>query len=120
MRALIVEDDEDLRASVAELLGFGGIDALPVRTGRDALDCLQGGAALDLVLLDLDVPLIDGYGVLAAMRASRKLRQIPVLLSTGSPIEASAITGPPVVGVLVKPYDCDVLIEAVRRFAQAS
>ena len=77
---LVVDDNEDNRYTLARRLkrhGYG--EPAMAEHGRAALERLDAGA-FDLVLLDIMMPEMDGYEVLEAMKASPKLRDIPVLV----------------------------------------
>ncbi len=81
---LIVDDDPNTVEMHARLVQShaGGHRILKARHGREALDLLQREHA-DLVLLDLMMPELDGFGVLAAMRDNPATRDIPVIVLTG-------------------------------------
>ena len=113
MRILVVEDDA--------LLGEGLVTALK-RQG-DAVDWLQDGvsaiAALrseefDLVLLDLGLPRLDGYGVMTALRASGN--RVPVLILTARDQVADRVRGLDLGAddYLVKPFDLNELLARIR------
>jgi signal transduction histidine kinase/DNA-binding LacI/PurR family transcriptional regulator/AraC-like DNA-binding protein len=81
---LIVDDDPNTVEMHARLVQShaGGHRILKARHGREALELLQREHA-DLVLLDLMMPELDGFGVLAAMRDNTATRDIPVIVLTG-------------------------------------
>ena len=77
--------------------------------GRDALD--QLGCEPDLILLDLAMPVMDGYEFLSRFRATRQHRRTPVLIVSAThrgPVPAGAQ------GVLEKPFAIDALASRVR------
>src|SRR3982751_2792447 len=78
-RILIVDDEPfnlDLLEQELELLGYGSVRAVD---GRNALERLQS-EAFDLVLLDVMMPGIDGFGVLERMKSHPKWQHIPVIM----------------------------------------
>ena len=81
MRAkiLIIEDFEEVRKSYVDLLTHEGYDILEARQGEEALKIIKNRRP-DLILLDLLLPEVDGFEVLAKLRADRQMRQIPVLV----------------------------------------
>lgn len=78
--SLLVVDDNSLnRIMLSRYLAKLGYQATLVENGRQALDKLQG-EPFDLVLLDVEMPEIDGYQVLERMKADPRLREIPVIM----------------------------------------
>lgn len=67
-RVLVVEDHDDTRAFMVELLGLCGVEVHSARDGADALAFLEG-ATVDLVVSDLDMPRIDGLAMVHALTA---------------------------------------------------
>ena len=78
-KILIIEDFENVRNSYADLLTPEGYDVLEAGQGEEALKIIKDGRP-DLILLDLLLPEVDGFGVLGKLRADRQMRQIPVLV----------------------------------------
>jgi adenylate cyclase len=79
-RILVVDDNDDNLYTLKQRLarqGYG--DVMSAVNGREALDLLAAGP-FDLVLLDLMMPEIDGFGVLERMRADTALRHVPVIM----------------------------------------
>jgi len=81
MSILLVDDDELIRASVPPMVEFFGHRVVSAAGGREALQYLKEGQGFDLVILDLNMPGMDG---LETLRHLRRLRpDLPVLLATG-------------------------------------
>lgn len=78
-KILIIEDFENVRNSYADLLTPEGYDVLEAGQGEEALKIIKDGRP-DLILLDLLLPEVDGFGVLGKLRADRQMRKIPVLV----------------------------------------
>jgi CheY-like chemotaxis protein len=111
---LIVEDDADLREMMAQLLALEGFRAEAVANGRDALDYLEKGDCPDLILLDLMMPVMDGWEFRRRQRADPELAHVPVvILSALDQARAADLGGP---AFLKKPLDFDRLLELVRRY----
>ncbi|MBX2996971.1 MAG: substrate-binding domain-containing protein [Caldilineaceae bacterium] len=90
---LVVDDDPqtlDLHTRIIRLQATGH-RVLSARNGREALAIL-GQIDVDLVLLDLMMPDVDGFEVLAAMRADRRTRTIPVIVVTGQTLGEDEMT----------------------------
>ena len=91
-RILIVDDNADLRGYMRRILAASGYQ---IDTAVDGLDALQQarGAPPDLVLSDVMMPRLDGFGLLAAWRADPALRDIPILLLSARAGEESRVEG---------------------------
>lgn len=101
-RILVVDDDVDLRESLAEALVDAGHEAITARDGREALERLHDSSAFDLVVLDLMMPVMTGWEFRSAQLAEPSLADIPVVVMTAaadtgkSPITAAAYLRKPV------------------------
>jgi CheY-like chemotaxis protein len=84
---LVVDDDEGERVSVAALLGHDDIDVIPAGTGAEALALLQQ-QRFDCVVLDLRLPDISGFELLAQMRDNPSIADVPVVVFTGKELSA--------------------------------
>jgi adenylate cyclase len=83
-RALVVDDSTVNRRLLVRRLESLGLDVLEAENGRLALDRLaDADSRVDVVLLDVLMPELDGYQTLAAMKADERLRHIPVLIVSG-------------------------------------
>ncbi len=81
MNVLIVDDLQDNRDLIVALLEDEGYTSLIESVnGKEALDILQSETVIDLVLLDINMPLMDGYELLEYMKGSDRLRFIPVIM----------------------------------------
>jgi type II secretory ATPase GspE/PulE/Tfp pilus assembly ATPase PilB-like protein/CheY-like chemotaxis protein len=78
---LLVEDEEQLRRVMKDLLQREGYRVVEARDGIQALDEVDRSAP-DVVILDLNLPGLDGYGVLAQLRSRPTTRDIPVMVLT--------------------------------------
>jgi CheY-like chemotaxis protein len=79
---LIIDDDDDLRELLAELLRSREFVVRLARHGAEALAQLRSGPAPDLIVLDYMMPVMDGPGFLSARREFPELAAIPVFLLT--------------------------------------
>lgn len=80
---LIVDDDEDLRRMIAlrlELFGYQNVATAP--DGEAALELIRR-REFDLAILDIEMPRLDGFGVLRALREDPERRHVPVIVSSG-------------------------------------
>ena len=84
---LVVEDHPTLREQIALNLDVQGYEVLESPTGIDSLSLLADkGRQIDLILLDLGLPEMDGFEVLSRLKADPVLKTIPVLLCTARPV----------------------------------
>jgi CheY-like chemotaxis protein len=109
---LVVEDDEDIRAAIAEILEGEGYEVAVAAHGREALDELAHAPLPGVILLDLMMPVMNGHELLKHLRASPRLRDLPVLVLTAVATEIP----PGAHGLLRKPFVIDELLSAVSRF----
>ncbi len=113
---LIVEDDADLREMMAQLLTLEGYRAETVANGRDALDYLHRGDRPDLILLDLMMPIMDGWEFRRRQREDPALADVPVVvLSALDQTRAADLGG---TAFLKKPLDFDRLLDLVRQYCR--
>lgn len=80
---LIIEDNELNRQILVEILS-AEYELLTASDGAEGLSCIRQSANIDLVLLDIHMPVKNGYEVLSAMAADPCLSQIPIIVTTGS------------------------------------
>ena len=115
---LIVEDDADLREMMAQLLTLEGFQAETAANGRDALEYLQKGDPPDVILLDLMMPIMDGWEFRRRQRQDPTLANVPVVVL--SALDATRAVDLEEAAFLKKPLDFDRLLQLVRRYCQNS
>ncbi len=116
-RLLLVDDDDDMRSSVRELLVANGFVVDEASSGPVALERLHGCEALpSLVLLDMAMPGMSGLDVLAELSATPKLSGLVVVLFTAHP---QAVPPPGARALIRKPIDADALLMLVEKFCRA-
>src|ERR671939_953787 len=116
VRVLLVEDDEDNRELMMEVLEAAGYDVLSAARGAEALKLLAE-EQVDVVVTDLGMP---GMGGLEIARAAKKIApRVPVIVVTGyaEREDVASARGQEVDAVLVKPVDPDSLAAAVGELA---
>jgi CheY-like chemotaxis protein len=113
---LIVDDDPANRDSLALMLRLSGCDVRTAVNGRDALDQLHGPAAPDLILLDLMMPVMDGWEFLRRRKNEAPLARVPVVvLSALGETYRREILSLGAEAVLQKPAEPEELLAVVRR-----
>jgi CheY-like chemotaxis protein len=115
---LVVDDDQDTRDAMIEVLRFEGYTVEGAANGQEALEGMHAGRFKpDVILVDLYMPTMDGHEFRLALRDDSRYAHIPVIVCTGdSP--RSAESG--AFGTLQKPVDIDTLTNIVRRGCAAS
>ncbi len=89
---LIVEDDDDIRETLLRLLDDEGYRPSACSNGREAIDQLRDGLHADVILLDLMMPVMDGWEFRLQQKADPRLAAIPVMaLSADTSAKAAAI-----------------------------
>jgi CheY-like chemotaxis protein len=116
---LVVEDDEYSRDALAHLLAAEGYDIASAHDGEEGLTKARA-ARPDMIVLDLNLPGMDGNQVIGMIRGDESLASIPILVVTGDEdkkaqdaVEAGANA------YLTKPLELDALIDAIRRLNSA-
>jgi CheY-like chemotaxis protein len=114
MRTIVLIDDEfGLNDVIAATLSDGGFRVFTAVNGAQGLDVLAQQPT-HLVLLDYMMPILDGPGVLRAMRADPKLAAIPVVLMSAMPEAVVRRRTSDYVAFLRKPFDFETLLDAVN------
>jgi len=107
---LIVDDEFGLAELVADILTDHGYEATLAINGRQGLARLTE-RPVDLVVVDVMMPVMSGPELVARMRATRELADIPVVVMTTSPRELGGTH--PYQGVLQKPFSSEALVRTV-------
>jgi CheY-like chemotaxis protein len=111
---LVVDDDVELRRAICEVLEHAGYLTMTADHGRAALDILvTGGVTPALILLDIRMPVMDGWEFVRIVRCYTRLAHIPIVVAS------TPVVGyrwhPEVNGVLSKPFTTDALLAEIRR-----
>jgi CheY-like chemotaxis protein len=115
-RILVVEDDTDLRHSLAEVLEEEGCEVACATDGRDALRQLQGHAVPAAILLDLTMPGMDGWTFRSHQRNDPRLAAIPtVVISAAFGSDPRNVAELQPAAFLPKPFELATLIAALKR-----
>jgi CheY-like chemotaxis protein len=115
-KTLLLADDSVTIQRVIELtFSHEDVRVVSVSDGRRALQWMEGEWP-DIVLADVDVPEVDGYALAAHVKASPRLKHVPVLLLAGAfdPIDQSRVATLGCDGVLIKPFEPQQLVSRVK------
>ena len=117
-RILTVDDSASMRALLNHALTSQGFDVSQAEDGEVALEWLALNE-VDVVITDINMPRLDGFGLIEKLRAGSRHRDRPILvLTTESSEEKKArARAAGATGWIVKPFDPEKLVAAVRRVA---
>jgi CheY-like chemotaxis protein len=115
-RVLVVEDDAGIRQVLREALAMEGYDVREAPDGAAALAALAAWRP-DVIVLDLMMPVMDGWRLRAELLARPELRELPVIVVSASRHLDARTAELRAAAVLPKPFDVDRLIAEVERLA---
>ena len=119
---MTVDDADDLRALVRTVLESNDFDVIEAASGRAALDLLAAGIHPDVIVLDVQMPDLDGWDTLAAIRAQADTAEVAVVLCTVRAAQADIDHGWQLGcdGFLPKPFAIDELARTVLEVSARS
>ena len=112
---LIVEDDPALREALSQVLADEGYDLLGARDGLEAVNCLKRGNRPDVILLDLSMPVVNGWEFRMFQKRDPDLARIPVILITAGGYTREEVAWLEPAALLPKPLDLPFLLSTVRK-----
>jgi len=117
---LIVDDDLDIRELLAEALEEQGFDVVTAANGLEAITLVRNMTTPpSIILLDLMMPVLDGYGFLEQRAKEAMLAAIPVaVISAGHGLDPSRLSE--AARIIPKPIDVGMLVSVINDFGLAS
>ncbi len=116
---MVVEDDIDVRESLVEALQDHAYQPVDVANGQEAIERLRTGPQLPcVILLDMMMPVMDGWQFRAAQRADPALENIPVIVLSAHADVNEAADRMGVAGCLRKPVTLEALLRTIDRFCR--
>lgn len=115
---LIVEDDPDIRDVYAELLRAEGHTVRMAADGVEAMALLTDGVKPSLIVIDLLMPVLDGWGLAAKLAETPRLADIPFIVLSAQPPSSMPTMPPNARARLTKPVALQALLDAVGLYAQ--
>ena len=112
LHVLVVDDEADIRATVSAMLEIEGYAVTEAANGADALQAVERQPP-DLILLDMRMPVLDGWGFAAELR--HRGHRIPIVVMTAARDAARWAAEIAAVAFVAKPFGLDDLITAVER-----
>ncbi len=105
-RVLVVDDDAAIRLLCATTLHHDGCEVVEAANGQEALELALEWAP-DLVLLDISMPVLDGFELAAALREDERTRGVPLVFLTGEtdPLTKARVDAAGALHLFTKPFD---------------
>ncbi len=110
---LVVEDEDEARTSLMQILEFEGFRVLGFSNGAEALNYLAQSREPCVIVMDIRMPVMGGSEFRTEMLRDERLSKIPVVVVTA--LEPSAAAGLSAVRVFRKPVDVDALVHVIRQ-----
>jgi diguanylate cyclase (GGDEF)-like protein len=114
---LVVDDDPSMRALVGQWLSVAGMHALEAASGEEALALVAAAPdSIDVILLDVMMPGVDGFEVLRRMKHEPSSSRIPIVFLSAATAEADVVRGVQAgaIDYLQKPFSGPILVTKVR------
>lgn len=110
---LVVEDDADIRETIRLALELSGYTVFGAPNGKEGIELLSSIPRPCVILLDLMMPVMNGWEFVAVLEKNKELSKIPVVIVTAYAGQAGTIHTQ---GVINKPFDLDSLTQTVRKW----
>lgn len=119
VKVLTIDDSRTIRDMLRATLNGAGFTVVQASDGVEAMETLDREGPPDVIITDINMPRMDGYGVIENVRRRPELRSIPILVLTteSDQTKKQRARDAGATGWVVKPFDPDKLVEAVRRVA---
>jgi CheY-like chemotaxis protein len=115
---MVVDDDDDIRETLAGLLEDEGYRVAAYTTGQDALEALKAGLEPRVILLDLMMPVMDGWQFAAELR--KRDEDIPIILLSAARDLRTHAKALSAAEIIEKPFDLSELLPKIARVASAA
>jgi DNA-binding response OmpR family regulator len=115
LKILVVDDEPDLRSTVEYRLKFANFTVVTACNGKEGLD-VAANEEPDLILLDTNMPIMNGHEMLKQLRANTQLKHIPVIMLTAicGPQDIAEASSYGIADYVTKPFDFTELMEKVE------
>jgi two-component system chemotaxis response regulator CheY len=119
--ALIVDDSRTMRQMVAFTLTNAGFTVVEAEDGKDAVNKVSGGAKMDIVVTDLNMPEMDGIALIKELRKMSAFKFTPILMLTTESAMEKKKEGKEAgaTGWIVKPFNPEVLLKTIAKVLPA-
>jgi CheY-like chemotaxis protein len=116
-RILVVEDDSSIRELLVELLQSEGYDVSSAVNGLEGLKFLQTQSNPDLILIDLMMPVMDGYSFRSEQLKNPDWAKIPVVVMSAEANAKEKMRSYDISAFLSKPVELDTILKTVEQFS---
>ena len=119
-RVLLVEDNDLNQELATDLLGGAKVDVVVANNGKEALDILAGDSRFDAVLMDCQMPVMDGYEATREIRKRREWDALPVIAMTANAMagDRQKVLEAGMVDHIAKPFHADELFTTLAKWVQ--
>lgn len=112
---LIVDDSDDVRLTLSIILEDAGYDVLEAENGRQAISAVQSSQP-DVILMDIEMPVLNGLVALSVLKADTKTREVPVVMMSANSqrgtINKALAAG--AASYVTKPFHLEEIVQAVE------
>ena len=118
-KVLVVDDSETVRQQLGDALSQAGLDVVEARDGIDGLERVAEHPDLSILVLDVNMPRLNGLDMLDRLKENPKTAALPVLILT-TEAQSSMVTRAKKAGAkawLIKPVKMDMFVDVVRKLA---
>ena len=116
-RILVVEDQEDNRRILRDMLSNAGYELVEAESGEEALIAVEAQRP-DLILMDIQLPIMDGYEATRRIRSNPELKSIPIIAVTSYALTGDEAKAPAAgcTAYISKPFSPRALLAKVREY----
>ena len=116
-RILVVEDDNSIRELLVELLQSEGYEVAAAVNGLEGIKYLQTNGNPDLILIDLMMPIMDGYTFRTEQMKNTEWSKVPVVVMSAEANAKEKMKNFGITAFLSKPVELDTILKTVERFS---
>ena len=119
-KVIIVDDSATMRQQVRQALTLGGFDVVEAVDGQDGLEKIQADSSIKVVVLDVNMPRMNGIELVEALKGAGKIGaglNVVMLTTEGHPDLIQRAKGAGAKGWIVKPFQPEMLLAAVAKLA---
>jgi two-component system, chemotaxis family, chemotaxis protein CheY len=121
-KALVVDDSRATRSALRRILQGIGCEVLEAEHGQHALEVMNDDETIDFVLVDWNMPVMDGFSLIKAIRAERRWAMLPVMMVSAE-VDQRQIARAIMAGAdeyVMKPFDTETLLGKLETLGIAS